>query len=590
VDLRQYVRGIGRRWKTIVACLIVALGVGWVVSPQDTVAAEPTTSYSATAYLLTSSSGVSFRESSSLGTAALLATLGEVPRMVAEEIDYEGDPTELAAGVQAVPDTTTQILKITATAHTEARAELLANTFAEQLIQYLGDRTSRQVDDLRQQIEQLDRKISRLSAQAPDPREAGVDTHDESSPSPEAGGQPSGTDIQTQIEGLTSQRQQLQTELTSLSAGGGDNLAGFEIVERATATPTAVGAEGLQPPRSRSIRLLIAAAIGLLLGLALALLLERLDTRIRTKQSAEEAYGLPVLAIIPTIGRRRRGRILADVAPRGPAANAFRLLAAALQFGWQGGPSSNGDGGASQTLLVTSGEPREGKSTVAANLAATFAEVGQRVIVLCCDYRHPTLHATFGVDHQPGLIEALEDEGELDLDSLLQNTAIEGVRVLATGRVPNNAGALLASERMGDLLARLDKLADVVVIDASPVLAASDWTQLIPRVDEVIVVARAGRTDAGSARRTAEVLTLLKAPVMGVVLNGVPTGLVRQAADRSWYRYQAPDRSRSARRTEASRGVTVLPEANGDASQADNGASPKSDEGIPHLARPAAKE
>jgi capsular exopolysaccharide synthesis family protein len=241
-----------------------------------------------------------------------------------------------------------------------------------------------------------------------------------------------------------------------------------------------------------------------------------------------------------------------------------------------------------RTLLVTSGEPREGKSTVVANLAATFADVGKRVVVLCCDYRHPTLHATFGVAHEPGLVEALEGEGEMDLDSLLQDTPIEGVRVLSTGRVPTNAGALLASERMQDLLVALGVHADVVVIDTSPVLAASDWTQLIPRVEEVIVVARAGKTDAGSARRTAEILGLLKAPVVGVVLNGVPTGLIRQATDRSWYRYQAPDRGRSEPRTEATASVTVIPETNGGAARAENGS--RSGEGMPHLARPATKD
>jgi hypothetical protein len=88
------------------------------------------------------------------------------------------------------------------------------------------------------------------------------------------------------------------------------------------------------------------------------------------------------------------------------------------------------------------------------------------------------------------------------------------------------------------------------------------------------------------ARRTAEILGLLKAPVVGVVLNGVPTGLVRQATDRSWYRYQAPDRVRSEPQTEAAAPVTVYRRPTGSA--AENGS--RSDEGIPHLARPATKD
>jgi capsular exopolysaccharide synthesis family protein len=597
VDLSQYFRGIGRRWKIILVCLIVALGVGWVLSPEQPRVTHSTTGYSATTYLLGASSGISFRDGSNIDTVARLVTLGPVPEQVAEELDYEGDPADLAATVTAEPDDTTQFLNITARAPTAARATLVADTFAEQLIDYLGTRTTEQVDELRREIDQIDRKIARLSEDLPQGRASGESSStrdDEASPSPEPetdeGGR-SDADIQAEIDSLNAERQTLQGQLTSLSTTGGSDLSGFEVVATATATPTG-GDEGLEAPRSRMIRLLIAAAIGLLLGMALALLLERVDTRIRSKRAAEEAYGLPVLAVIPTIGRRRRGAILTQAAPRGPGANAFRLLAAALQFGWQDMPARDGSGNgaaahAPRTLLVTSGEPREGKSTIVANLAATFADVGKRVVVLCCDYRHPTLHATFGVAHEPGLIDALEGSGDMELDSLLQDTKVEGVRVLSTGRVPTNAGALLASERMGDLLVELGALADVVVIDTAPVLAASDWTQLIPRVDEVIVVARAGKTDAASARRTAEILGLLKAPVVGAVLNGVPTGLIRQAADRSWYRYQAPERARPAGRKPAEPPVTVLPEAG---IEGNGGNGSRSDEGIPHLARPATKE
>jgi capsular exopolysaccharide synthesis family protein len=179
-----------------------------------------------------------------------------------------------------------------------------------------------------------------------------------------------------------------------------------------------------------------------------------------------------------------------------------------------------------------------------ANLAATFADVGKRVVVICCDYRHPSLHATFGVEHEPGLTDALQGESVADLDSLIQDTAIERVRVLATGAVPDKSGSIFGSDRIRQVLAGLRSVADVVLIDTAPVLAASDWTQLLPQVDAVVVVARAGRTDAGSARRTAEVLQLLQAPVVGVALNAVPRGLIRQATDRSWYQYQEPERRR----------------------------------------------
>jgi hypothetical protein len=219
------------------------LGRGWgrVLSPEQPVVTRSATGYSATTYLLGASSGISFRDGSNIDTVARLVTLGPVPEQVAEELDYEGDPAELAATVTAEPDATTQFLNITARAPTAPRATLVADTFAEQLLVYLGTRTTEQVDELRRQIEQIDRKIARLSEDLPPPRTGDTSgTRDvEASPEPETeeGGR-SDADIQAEIDGLNSERQQIQVQLTSLSNTGGSGLSGFEIVAPATATPT----------------------------------------------------------------------------------------------------------------------------------------------------------------------------------------------------------------------------------------------------------------------------------------------------------------------------------------------------------------
>ncbi len=594
MGLTEYLGGIARRWKVVLACLIVALAVGWLLSPNEPSHVEaPSTGFTATTYLLSTSTSFGVRGGGSLDTVAALATLGEVPRRVADTISFDGDPAALAATVSAVPDDTTQLLNITARAPTAARAKLVADTFANELIGFLSDRTTVQVESLRRQIDRLDRRIARLTDQLPPPAAGDSGIH---STVPSTGGG-EGSQIQAQIDSLDGQRQILQQQLTNLSTDSGGNLAGYEVVEPATATRVATD-PGIQAPRSRTIRLAIAGGIGLLLGIALALLLERFDTRIRRKPAAEDAYGLPVLAVIPSTGRRRRAALLMETAPRGPAANAFRLLAASLQLGWQQGSpgEGQGDAGFAHTVLVTSGEPREGRSTVAANLAATFAENGKRVVVVGADYRHPTLHAALGVALEPGLTEFLEG-GAVRLESVLQDTALEGLRVISTGRVPNRTAGLFGSDRVQELLAALRSSADVIVVDTSPVLTASDWTQLIPSVDAVIVVARAGATDAGSARRTAEVLGLLKAPVTGVILNGVARGLIRQATDRSRYRYQAPARDRSASSKPPAPPVVLVHETNGGAAHGNgeaaahgNGEATRSDEGIPHLSRPATKE
>jgi capsular exopolysaccharide synthesis family protein len=589
VDLSHYLRGIGRRWKVIIAAVLVALAVGWYLSPDDTAPTPQSTMFQATTYLLSSAESADVRAGSNLATVAALATLGEVPRRVAQEIDYEGDPTTLASSVAVEVDETTQLLSIAATAQTAPRAKEIADTFAEELLALLSERTQIRVDALAEELERLDRQIAQLDAQLPDAR---TDIGTRESPAPEVDPEEAEEQarMQQELTQLQFERQFVQTEYSQLASGSGGNFAGFDVVEEATAAPVDTGAS-LQAPRSRGIRLLIAAAIGLLLGLAIALLLERLDTRLRSKSATEEAYGLPVLAVIPTVGRKRRDTIVMETAPRGAAANSFRLLEAALQLGRQDAAhvAGNGKGGGPRTILVTSGEPREGKSTVVANLAAAFAEVGKRVVVVCCDYRHPSLHATFGVEHEFGLTDALEAEPGTDLEPWIQATAADGIRVLATGRVPSRPGMLFGSDRVRQVLASLRSVADVVLIDTAPVLAASDWTQLLPQVDAVAVVARAGKTDAGSARRTAEVLLLLQAPVVGVVLNAVPRGLIRQATDRSWYRYQEPERRAQA----VSQAEATEPDAvtvDGAEAATENGGPAKKDEGIPHLARPGRED
>jgi capsular polysaccharide biosynthesis protein len=323
VDLTQYLQGIGRRWKVIVAAVIVALAVGWYLSPEETVAAPRSTSYQATTYLLSTGVSVDVRSgASNIDTVATLATLGEIPRRVAEAIDYEGDPRTLVSNVTIEPDESTQFLTITARAETAPRAKLIADTFADELLGFLRERSEARVEELQQELDRLDRQIARIDAQLPDGRTGTTGTRDEPA-ADTTGGEDAQqqANLQQELERLQFDRQFVQTEYSQLVSGTGGDLAGFEVVEPAVATPIGTD-EGLQAPRSRSIRLLIAAAIGLLLGLALALVLERLDTRLRTKSATEEAYGLPVLAVIPTIGRRRRGTLVTETAPRSAVGNA----------------------------------------------------------------------------------------------------------------------------------------------------------------------------------------------------------------------------------------------------------------------------
>ena len=129
----------------------------------------------------------------------------------------------------------------------------------------------------------------------------------------------------------------------------------------------------------------------------LALVLERFDTRIRSPAAAEDAFGLPVLAEVPAISRGRRGTIVTASHPSSRAADAFRLVGVGDRAMDTGTVRRRAN-----TILVTSPEARDGKTTVAANLAVAYAQAGSRVLVVSCDLRRPAIHELFGVDEQPG--------------------------------------------------------------------------------------------------------------------------------------------------------------------------------------------
>ena len=288
-----------------------------------------------------------------------------------------------------------------------------------------------------------------------------------------------------------------------------------------------------------------------MVGVGIVLLLERIDTKIRTKREAEQHFGLPVLAEIPRLSWRdgRRVSVTAAEEPRSALADSFRLLEAGVSRMSLDGerrlhrPDEDTPGvgkeafptrpAGSRTILVTSAAPGEGKTLVVANLAATYAELGKRVLVLSCDFRRPKIHRLFGVPNDQGLSKALEaGNGRPILRGHVRSTSLTNVRVVPSGETPESAGELLTSRNMREALIEARKDADIVLLDTPPVLATSDASHLFPEVDTVLLVARAGKTTAEVAERSSELLRRMRAPVVGVALNGsteemVPRGYYR---------------------------------------------------------------
>ena len=303
----------------------------------------------------------------------------------------------------------------------------------------------------------------------------------------------------------------------------------FDLIVR-TFDPPHVDPDPIQPARGTT--LILAGIAGLVLALMLAVARDSLDSRIRSRRDAEDWFGAPVVGALP----KPRGWTppMASSGAEERHSASLELLRARLQF------TPSGIGG--PTILVTSAAPDEGKSTVAASLSAALARAGKRVIVVDADLRRPTLPDYLAVEADgPGLVDvlharvALEEAlvrvdpipvtGSLDA-SASDNGEVHASRpgrleVLPAGHVTSVAGDVLTPEALGVLIDRLHERADYIVIDAPPLLVA-DALGLALKANNVLLVARRGRTTRDQAEWARTTLEGLGVSRISVVLTNAP--------------------------------------------------------------------
>ncbi len=198
--------------------------------------------------------------------------------------------------------------------------------------------------------------------------------------------------------------------------------------------------------------------------------------------------------------------------PRSPVSEAFRALRTNLEF-------SNLDKSL-RALVVTSASAEEGKSTTLANLAVAIAQGGKQVILVDADLRRPTQHQLFGLKNIPGLTDMVRDETLL-ANPPLQDTDVPNLKVLTSGQLPPNPAEILGSKRMTAILAALLERADMVLLDAPPVLAVTDAAVLANKVDGVLLIASAGKTKRDNAKKAQAQLEKVNARIVGAVLTNV---------------------------------------------------------------------
>lgn len=268
-----------------------------------------------------------------------------------------------------------------------------------------------------------------------------------------------------------------------------------------------------KPIRPRVLTNTILATIaGIMLAVGVAFLMEYLDDTVKDPEEVEYATGLGTLGILEQLDANIPSEALVVARePRSPAAEAYRQVRTNIQF-------VNLDQ-KSKTLLITSAQPNEGKTTVAANLAIALAQSGRKVLLVDCDMRRPTLHKLLEVNSSRGLCDLII-RGRNDT-SYLSGTLVPNLRLLPARRIPPNPAELLGSERMRSVIAWLQTQADIVVFDSPPVLAVTDAVVLSQITDLTLFVVSAAATRYPSFIEALERIAAVEAPIAGVVLNKV---------------------------------------------------------------------
>ncbi|MGH2657975.1 MAG: CpsD/CapB family tyrosine-protein kinase [Actinomycetota bacterium] len=290
--------------------------------------------------------------------------------------------------------------------------------------------------------------------------------------------------------------------------------------------------------------------MGLALGVGLAFLRERLDDRLRGRGDLEARAGAPVLAVVPHASswkKRKEARLVTVTEPRSAPSEAYRTLRTSLLFT----ASQKGV----RKVVITSSQDEEGKTTTVANLGMVLAQAGKRVVLVDADLRKPRLHRFFGVENRVGLTNVLAEE--VQPPEAVVQSGVPNLVLLPCGPVPGNPAELLSSDAMGAMLQHLGKIADFVVVDSAPVLAAADASILATYADAVLMVADADRATRGSVAHARVQLDQVNANVVGAVLNNFDLSKARAYPYYYQYyyvyRYEQPDggrRTRGAERAE----------------------------------------
>ncbi|MHB1295992.1 MAG: tyrosine-protein kinase domain-containing protein [Anaerolineae bacterium] len=486
MELLEYWSIVRRWWWLLLLCTLLAGGGAYLVSIRMAPNYE-----SSTLLMIGSSLDVVNPTTGEMQTSEKLAqTYAELIKtrpVVDATMANLGLAHDPSVSVTLVRNT--QLMRVTVSDSSPARAAATADELANQLILQSPSAPQREEQSYREFVKSQLADLETEIAEITDAIATAESTGD------------SNQVVRLQSE-VNARRENYSNLLTYLK---GSSINFISVIEpaRVPTTPTSP-----KVPQNT----LLAALVGLMLAAGAAFLIEYLDMSVKGPLDIEQKLELPILGTITDIapGDDSPG-LIAKAKPTSPISEAYRMVHFNVRFSLEAGVRD-------RRFLITSPGSSEGKSTTASNLAITMAGAGQKVILVDADLRRPSQHRVYGRSNQVGLSSLLVGEVEALADALVP-TEIDGLRLLPSGPIPPNAAELLSSRRMIDILDQLSAEADVVLLDSTPILAVADASILAGVVTGTIMVVEPSHTHLAACARGAEMIRKAGGTLLGVVLN-----------------------------------------------------------------------
>ena len=494
-SLSSYLRVLRRRKWVIVVCMLVVPITAYFYSARQPAqyqsSAQVYLSSQDLAGALTGISSAYVDQARLADTAASLAHVPAVARDAIASARVKGiTEAGLLGSTSILPQTGTDILTFTVTNQQPALAERLANAYAKAFTRYRGQLDS---DAVRLARKELNGRLHALEA--------------------------SGETRSRLATSLRDKDQQLAT-LEALQTS------------RTYVISSAEGAAKVSPRPRRDA--MIGLFLGAILGIGLALLLEALDTRVRSVAEVGEHLKIPQIGVVSPPPKKllKRDQLVMMAQPRDARAEEYRVLRTNLEFASLAGNEI-------KTVLITSAVEEEGKSTVAANLAIAFARSGKRACLVDLDLRRPYLDRFFHLPRAKGITDVALGNVTLD-EALIEFDLVTGegrpaapeppdvmtdgdrgrLDVLVSGPLPPDPGEFVATQRLADILTALRNRYDIVVLDSPPLLRVGDAMTLSARADGLIVLTRLTTARRPMLRELGRIVESAPITKIGYVVTG----------------------------------------------------------------------